>query len=126
MSKSTNDKSTLADDTSAFKRTLVWCSVAAAIHIVIIGGVSGGQWMFKADDKAVASANAAPKATANAAANATNAPAANAANAANAARNATTPPNNEAANSRMMQTLNETLPPPKEGPGSGGVKLDFE
>jgi len=74
QNKTAGGKGTLANDTSAFRRTLVWCGVALAIHVVIIGGVSGMQWALKtseADKAAVkdsASANAANAAPANAAA----------------------------------------------------------
>lgn len=75
LSKPTGGKGTLANDTSAFRRTLLWCGVAAAIHIVIIGGVSATQWVFKGSeaDPAVKDANAAANAANVAPVNAANA-----------------------------------------------------
>ena len=102
MSKTTNDKSTLANDTSAFRRTVAWSIVAAVIHIAIICGVSATQWAFKAGEADKAAAK-----DANAAANAANAAPANAAN---TASNASDTTRNTSRNTPSDDWLNPSSP----------------
>jgi cytoskeletal protein RodZ len=102
QSKPTGSKGTLVNDTSAFRRTLMWCVVATVIHVIIIGGVSASQSWFKSDaaDK-VADKNA------NVAANAADA---SAVDASNAASNTSSPTRNASRNSPSDDWLNPTTP----------------
>jgi len=124
--KQAGGKVTLANDTSAFRRTVLWCSIAAAIHIVIIGGVSAGQWIFKG------SGEVDKKTPATAPANASNAPS-NAGNGAdgglNMSRNSSDPldefrlPDNVANTPVGRRTTESDSSVPGFGDG-GGVNLD--
>ena len=119
---SLSKKNALANDTSAFRRTVTWCIVAAAIHVVIIGGVSAGQWMFGSNDAKPVANTPGANAGANASADNTVGTNATANNAANASGANNTPAANRPGNSRIENDINSIAPPPDlNTSGSDGI-----